>query len=91
MPLNIIVNWRIDNRWWGSKIMIYEEGLGYGDLFINGSDADKIGESIKKLVEQHNRNLGRYILCVKDDGEISGYTKSVGCGWVQYSRVEERV
>lgn len=79
-----IYNAIADNEWWDSRIRFYDEGLGHGDLFVNVGDS--MGASIKDLVEQHKRVHSRYILSSTNSGEIAGYDKLVGIGWVLYTK-----
>jgi hypothetical protein len=74
----------VDNAWWDSEILFYEEGLAHGDLYING--LDDMGASIKELVEHHKRIHSRHILCSANEGDIAGYDKLVDIGWVLYSK-----
>jgi hypothetical protein len=84
--VSVIVNHRADNAAWGSKIWFYEEGLGPGDLFIEGGGLGSA--SIKELIEVHRHRLpGRYILSINDEGDIQGYEKDGGDGWVLYKKI----
>lgn len=57
---------------WGCDVTFYDEGLGYGDLFIDPTDG--VGCSVKELVEKYGRNP-KYILTVQGFGEIKQYTQ----------------
>ena len=84
MHESALVNRKINNEAWGSEIWFFEEGLGYGDLVIQGPG---LGEkSVKGLVELHGRVPGRYILCAQDEGDIKGFHAEVGDGWVLYRK-----
>lgn len=85
LELNALLNIPVaNNEWWDSMINFYDEGLGHGDLYINV--LDDMGANIKELVEQHKQVHSRYILCSTNEGEIVGYDKLVGVGWVLYSK-----
>lgn len=86
MYINAAVNRQTNNLAWGSEIWFYQEGIGHGDLFIQGV-GQVGGASIKELVEVHHRiTPGRYILSVKDEGDISDFDKVAGDGWVLYTK-----
>jgi hypothetical protein len=86
MHISAIVNRKINNIEWDSEIWFFDEGLGHGDLFIQGVGMVG-GASIKELVEVHHRtNPGRYILSVRDEGEIEDFDKVVGDGWFLYAK-----
>lgn len=84
LRLSALCNQRISNDDWGSEIWFHEEGLGHGDLFIEGGGL--YGASLKSLVERHGRVPGRWILSVVDDGEIAGFSREAGDGFVLYRR-----
>ena len=84
--VSVIVNHRADNAAWDSRIWFYEEGLGPGDLFIEGGGLGSA--SIKELIEVHRHRLpGRYILSINDEGDIQGFEKDGGDGWVLYKKI----
>ena len=86
MYVNALVNRQTKNLEWGSEIWFYQEGLGHGDLYIQGV-GQVGGASIKELVEVHHRiTPGRYILSNKDEGDISDCDKVAGDGWVLYTK-----
>ena len=72
--LSALTNQRISNEDWGSEIWFFEEGLGHGDLFIEGG-GDLGGAPIKSLVQRHGRVPGRYILSAADEGDVSGFDR----------------
>jgi len=84
MHLSALVNRKIVNEAWDSKIWFFEEGLAHGDLFVEGGGLG--GNSIKSLVEENYRDPGRFIFSIRDEGEISGFTKESGDGWVLYTK-----
>ena len=86
MYISALVNHQTNNLAWGSEIWFYDEGLGHGDLYIQGV-GQVGGASIKELVEVHHRiTPGRYILSNKDEGDISDCEKVAGDGWVLYTK-----
>ncbi len=84
LHLGALVNRTIDNEAWDSEIWFFSEGLSEGDLFIEGGGLGST--SIKELVETHHRMPGRFILSVRDEGEIAGFDKESGDGWALYRR-----
>lgn len=82
--LGALVDRTIDNEAWDSEIWFFSEGLSHGDLFIEGGGLG--GTPIKELVEAHHRVPGRFILSVRDEGEIMGFDKASGEGWTLYRR-----
>lgn len=84
LHLSALSNQRISNDDWGSEIWFYEEGLGHGDLFIEGGGLG--GAPIKALVQRHGRVPGRCILSVIDEGDISGFEREAGDGFVLYRK-----
>lgn len=85
MHLSALTNQRISNDDWGSEIWFFDEGLGHGDLFIEGG-GDLGGAPIKSLVKHHGRVPGRYILSVADEGDVSGFDREAGDGFVLYRK-----
>lgn len=79
-----LVNRRIDNEDWGSDIRFFEEGIPHGDLFIDDGTGACGGESVKSLVEVHERIFSNHILTLGDAGAIPGYDQEKGDGWVHY-------
>jgi hypothetical protein len=87
LQVNAIVNHTTNNVAWDSEIWFYDSGLGHGDLFIEGGGLGST--SIKELIDVHRRRLpGRYILSIEDEGDIQGYEKDSGDGWVLYKKIE---
>lgn len=77
-----IGNMKVDVASWGAKVLFYEEGLGDGDLFIQ--QEKDYGTPLKQLIEVKRRIYSPYIICTKDEGEITGYQREIGNGWVLY-------
>lgn len=71
----------LDADAWGARIYWYSEGLAYGDLFIQQENS--YGYPLKRLVEEAGR-IRPFLFCYKDEGDISGYEKETGNGWVLY-------
>jgi len=84
LHLSALCNQRISNDDWGSEIWFYEEGLGHGDLFVEGGGLG--GAPIKALVQRHGRVPGRCILSVVDEGDINGFEREAGDGFVLYRK-----
>jgi len=84
LHIGALVDRTIDNEAWDSEIWFFSEGLSHGDLFIEGGGLGST--SIKELVETHHRMPGRFILSVRDEGEIAGFDKESGDGWALYRR-----
>ena len=76
-----IGNMELDVESWGANVLFYEEGLGYGDLFIQ--QENDYGTPLKNLVGS-GRRYGHFLLSIKDEGEISGYQREIGKDWVLY-------
>lgn len=77
-----IGNMKVDVASWGAEVLFYEEGLGDGDLFIQ--QENDYGTPVKQLIEVYRRRHPAYIICIKDEGEITGYQREIGNGWVLY-------
>ncbi len=82
LHLSALVIREISNEAWDSDIWFFEEGLGHGDMRIEGGEVG--GAPIKVLVDHHDRVPGRYILRTKDEGTIDGFDREMGNGWVLY-------
>jgi hypothetical protein len=74
----------IDVDAWGAQLTWYSEGLGYGDLFIQQEMS--YGTPIKALVEA-GRISTPFIYCCKVEGDIDGYQREIGDGWVLYTQI----
>jgi hypothetical protein len=88
MQVSALVDNKASNEAWESEIRFFEEGLGYGDLFIDGGG---LGGSLKAVVETDYRAPGRFILATRDEGSIDGFDKESGDGWVLYTRQNPRL
>lgn len=71
----------LDADVWGARIYWYSEGLAYGDLFIQQENS--YSYPLKRLVEEAGK-IRPFLFCYKDEGDISGYEKETGNGWVLY-------
>lgn len=80
MPVSILCDGFPCGDDWGSRFVHCGEGIGYGDLFV---EVQRLGSSIMDLVERHGMPR-RYFLTHRDEGEIQGYIRSAGDGWVLY-------
>lgn len=74
----------LDADAWGARIYWYSEGLAYGDLFIQQENS--YGYPLKRLVEEAGR-IRPFLFCYKDEGDISGYEKEAGDGWMLYTLI----
>lgn len=84
--IHALVNRKVGNEIWGSEIAYFDEGLGHGDLFIQGSGMG--GSPVGALIQSGFRNEPAHILAATDQGEILGYVRTSGPGWFGYSRIE---
>lgn len=75
-------NIKVDVESWGAKVSFYDEGLAGGDLFIQ--QEKDYGTPLKELIEDNRRVSSACMLCIKDEGEIAGYQREIGEGWVLY-------
>lgn len=82
LRLSLLANFSIDNNAWDSEVWMYDEGLSYGDLFIE-ENRDS-GSSVRALHGSPFRKFGRNILSFTDEGELPGYASEAGDGWVHY-------
>jgi hypothetical protein len=85
--INAIGNLKVDAESWGCKVWFYEEGLGHGDLFIQ--QEDDYGTSIKELFEIGRWGYSKYILSIKDEGELPRYQREINTDWVVYRLIQE--
>jgi|GEM_PF-3679957 len=65
----------------GAEVVFWDEGIGYGDLYVDLSDGG--GCTVKELFEKYKRPA-KYILTLLDFGEIRGYEKAVLSGCYVY-------
>lgn len=82
-----IGNIKVDAEDWGARLLFYDEGLGYGDLYIQ--QENDYGTPIKELFEIHRWKNSLYILSIKDEGELPGYQREIDANWVLYRLVEK--
>lgn len=68
---------------WGCEVIFYDEGLGYGDLFIDPTNG--AGCSVKELCEKYGKNP-KYILTLQGFGEIKLYRQEQLGNWFLYCR-----
>lgn len=87
MVISALADFVVDTEPWGAKVWFYSEGLGYGDLHIEGGA--RPGNSLKALYQSGHRRLGPYVLAAADQGDLEGYEKEIGDGWVRYSALEK--
>lgn len=80
--ISAVGNLKMDVASWGAEVLFYEEGLGDGDLFIQ--QEKDYGTPLKQLIEVSRRRCPAYIICIKDEGEITGYQREIGNDWVLY-------
>ena len=79
LQISTLVNHRTNDAAWDSKIRFQSEGLQPGQLHIEGGG---LGDrSIKQLIDEGLRAPPeRYILSIRDEGDIAGYDKESGDG-----------
>jgi hypothetical protein len=82
LHLKAAVSDRINNEAWESEIWFSHGGSCQGDLYIQGVRWDP--GRLKGLIEAHHIETGKYILSVQDEGELAGYGRQFGDGWVLY-------
>jgi len=68
---------------WGNVVRYFDEGLGFGDLMIDPNLRKY--DTMKELIESGYRRYGPYVLTAHDNGDIKGYDKESGDGYVLYS------
>ncbi|WP_077034196.1 hypothetical protein [Pelomonas sp. KK5] len=78
-----LANRRVDNDAWGSELLMYEEGMGWGDLWIEGH-GDPCGAPLRELLGNPWQKFGRWVLAASDLGELPGYAQESGPGWNLY-------
>jgi hypothetical protein len=83
LHLSALCNRRIDNPAWDSAVHFYDEGLGWGDLHIEG-DGD-FGAPLRRLVGTPWQRFGRRVLSARDLGDLPGYSCEIGEGWALYT------
>jgi hypothetical protein len=83
LEINVLSNSLPNLEPWGCDVIFYDEGLGYGDLYIDPTNG--AGCSVKELCENYGKN-SKYILTVQDFGEIKQYTRGQCDGMFIYIR-----
>jgi len=71
---------------WGAKVWFYSEGIGGSELWI---EQDRMGETIKCLVEKYDSKKEAYFSHVDED-EIEGYIHEQGDGWHLYLKINNK-
>jgi len=79
LPLSVLSDHFPSFDGWGSKALLYSEGLMYGDLFVNES-----GHTPLKNLMEMRLFRRRLALSHQDEGEIEGFQRTVGEGWFLY-------
>jgi hypothetical protein len=82
LHLSSACNRTIDNAAWGSELHMYDEGIGWGDLWIEGFG--DLGAPVPRLLGTDWQKFGHTVLSAKDLGELRGYGSERGDGWVLY-------
>ena len=83
--LSALVNQRVDGDAWDSKINFYGEGIGYGDLFVDGGG---LGDGrLRSLMGLPRYAPRRFLLASRDEGQIAGFDQELGDGWVVYRKI----
>ena len=81
--ITALVGKTFDVTSWGSEVRYFQEGIGYGDLWI---EQNCQGIHFKELMESDSRAPGRYILSVVNEIDIDGFSKETGDGWTLFTR-----
>ena len=68
---------------WEADVFYFTEGIGDAELFI----AFDRSMNLKKMVLNGPRRRYPILFSPRDDGEIDGYEKEAGPGWVLYRRI----
>jgi NAD-dependent SIR2 family protein deacetylase len=84
-PISTLSDPLFDVTPWGCKVMWYCEGMGSGDLYFE-LPGGWGGCDVKELWSRNDRSAARVILLPFDAGEIDGYNRETGYGWVRYDR-----
>lgn len=72
----------IDNAAWGIELHMYDEGIGWGDLWIEGFG--ELGAPLPRLLGTDWQKFGHIVISAKDVGELRGYGYERGDGWTLY-------
>jgi hypothetical protein len=76
LHLSSACNRSIDNAALGSELHMYYEGIGWGDLWIEGFG--ELGAPLPRLLGTDWQKFGHTILSAKDLGELRGYASERG-------------
>ncbi len=87
LRLSSLTNYRIDNTAWDSALRMYDEGIGWGDLYIEG-DGD-MGAPLRQLNGTNWQRFGRWVLSTRDLGLFEGYSREHGDGWLLYEALPD--
>lgn len=79
MPLHVISDHFPSFARWSAKVACWQEGLGYGDLMLDGY---KWNCDYTELLRWKRRQL--LALTHRSGGDIEGYQRTSGEGWVLY-------
>ncbi len=82
--LSALSNHSINQLDWDCAILFFDEGLGYGDLLIQGHGIGS--DNIRKVMQSGHRPPRRYLLTTGDIGGIDGFDQLSGDGWVLYTK-----
>lgn len=90
LQISALVNHSTNDAAWDSKIRFQLEGLSPGALHIEGGWLG--GRTLKQVIDERLREPPDcYILSIKDEGDIAGYGKELGDGWVLYRRAKNLI
>lgn len=84
LHLSALTDLKLLNEEWDSTIWFFSEGLAHGDLRIEGRN--EMGASVSDLIFKHRCVPGRFLLSHQDEGDIQGFSKEIGDGFVLYTR-----
>ena len=80
--ISALVDNKVENAQWDSRILFFSEGIAYGELFIQGP-----GLRTQKIKTNYQGVPHRAILSCADEGDLDGFSKEVGDGWVYYQNL----
>ncbi len=80
--LSALTDLYIDNSAWDSELRLYDEGIGWGDLFVDGDG--ELGAPLRLLHGTRWQRFGRWVLSARDLGHFEGYACECGDGWFLY-------
>lgn len=71
---------------WGATVTFMEEGLRWGVLHVER--ANRFGGPLRELLSDRLPKSSRHLLLLdRDEGEITGYRRHGGTGWMLYERI----